>query len=206
MPKLAVKKTKAIITSCCLVALPFACITDAHAVGARGELTCHKSCTTYSIKTRADHYTEDQAAETLYRDALVFCSDKGGLTSYKVNSFFSAENIQLSGTSWEMTNYNDGRGLAYIDFCRELDIEFGKDGRFRGQSFCNNFMGEYTVSGEQISMKGGSTTFMSCNSELMDKDELVLEALRDAAKYEIKDDQLILKDDNGTVVALLRRK
>ena len=213
MPNLAVKKTKEIITSSCLLALPFAfafaCTSDAYAVGARGELTCHKSCTTYSIKTRADHCGKDEATQTLYRDALIFCSDKGGLTSYRVNSFFSAENIQLSGTSWELTAYHDGQELVNminIDLYKELDIRFGEDGRFGGRSFCNNYTGEYTVSGDQISMKGGILTFMECSSGLMEKDELFLEALRAAAIYETRADQLILKDDNGTVLALFRRE
>lgn len=211
MPNLAVKKTKDIITSCCLLALPFAfaCTTDAYAVGARGELTCYNSCTTYSIKTRANHCSKDEATETLYRDALIFCSDKGGLTSYRVNSFFSAENIQLSGTSWELTAYHDGEELVNIiniDLYKELDIRFGEDGRFGGRSFCNNYTGEYTVSEDRISMKGGTLTFMACSSGLMEKDELFLEALRATAIYETKGDQLILKDDNGTVAALFRRE
>ncbi|MCI5156975.1 MAG: META domain-containing protein [Candidatus Electrothrix sp. AUS1_2] len=206
MPNLALKKTKKIITTCCLAVLPFAFTTNSYAVGARGELTCYNSCTRYSIETPADHYTEDQATENLYRDALFFCSDKGGLTGYRVDSFFSAENIQLTGTSWEVTEYNDGQGLVEINLYKKLPIRFGEDGRFGGGSFCNNYMGEYTVSGNQISMKGGIITYKSCEESRMRQDELLLEAFRAATRYEIRGDQLMLEDDNGTLVVVLTRK
>jgi len=200
MPNLALKKTKEIITACCLVALSLAFTTHAYALGARGELTCYNSCRNYSIETPADHYTEDQAAENLYRDALAFCSDKGGLASHKVESFFSAENIQLSGTSWEVTDYNDGRELVDIKSYQKLDIRFEEDGTVHGASFCNDYAGYYTVSEDKISMRPVAT-FALCEG-LMRQEEL----FRDAARYETRGDQLILEDDNGTVVALLARK
>jgi heat shock protein HslJ len=206
MPNLALKKTKEIITGCCLVGLSLAVTTDAYALGARGELTCYDSCRNYSIETTAHYDSEDRAAQVLYNDALTFCYDKGGLADYSVDSFFGAENMRLSGTSWEVTSYNDGRGLVDINFYKELDLQFGEDGRFRGGSFCNNYMGEYTVSGNRISMKGGIITYKSCEERRMRQDELLLEAFRDAARYETRGDELILKDDNGTVVALLTRR
>jgi heat shock protein HslJ len=123
-----------------------------------------------------------------------------------VNSFFSAANIQLPGTFWEVTSYNDGQGLVDINFYKELDIDFQEDGRFWGGSFCNDYTGSYyTVSENQISMRAGSATYKLCEG-LMRKDQLLLEALRAATTYETRDDQLILKDDNGTVVALLTRR
>jgi heat shock protein HslJ len=180
--------------------------TAAYAVGARGELTCYNSCTTYSIETPTDYYSEDRAARALYNDALNFCSDKGGLANYRVDSFFSSENMQLAGTSWEVTSYDDGRGLVDINFYEKLDIRFWEDGKFGGRAFCNNYMGDYTVSEDQISMKAGISTYMRCEEGRMRKDDLLIEALRDVARYERRGDQLILKDDRGTVVALLRRK
>ena len=204
MPNLALKKTKKIITTCCLAVLPFAFTTNSYAVGARGELTCYNSCTRYSIETPTDHCTEDQATENLYRDALIFCSDKGGLTGYRVDSFFSAENIQLAGTSWEVTDYNDGQGLVEINFYKELDIRFGEDGILEGQSFCNGYAGYYTASENRISMEPAAT-FMLCEG-LMGKETRFLKALRAATRYETKDDQLMLEDDNGTVVVVLVRR
>lgn len=207
MPNLALKKTKEIISGCCLVGLSLALTPDAHATGARGELTCYDSCKSYSIETKADYYSEDRAAQVLYNDALTFCSDKGGLADYSVDSFFSAENIQLAGTSWEVTSYNDGRGLVDINFYKELDIYFGEDGIVEGTSFCNDYTGSYyTASENQISMRAGTSTYKSCEEGRMRKDQLLMEALRDAARYETRGDQLILKDDYGTVVALLARR
>ena len=204
MPNLDMKKTKEIITACCLVALSLAFTTDAHAIGARGELTCYNSCENYSIETTTNYYSEDQATQGLYNDALTFCFDKGGLANYSVNSFFSAENIQLSGSSWEVTSYNDGQGLVDINFYKELNIHFGEDGILQGRSFCNDYAGYYTVFENQISM-GPAATFMLCEG-LMRQEDLFLEALRAAEKYEARGDQLILKDGNGTVIALLTRR
>ncbi|XCN74059.1 MAG: META domain-containing protein [Candidatus Electrothrix aestuarii] len=206
MSNLALKKTKEILTSCCLVALSLSFATAAYAIGARGEFTCYDSFSMYSIETRMDHCTEEQAAQVLYNDACNFCSDKGGLANFRVNSFGSAEKIKLSGTSWEVTSYNDGRGLVDINFYKELDIQFGADGRFWGRSFCNNYMGDYTVSGDRISMKAGSSTYMRCEERRMRQDDLLLEAFRAAVGYETKGDQLILKDDYGTWVVVLIRK
>lgn len=207
MSNLAMKKTKEIFTACCLVALSLAFTTDAHAIGARGEFTCYNSCENYSIETTTNYYSEDQATQGLYNDALTFCYDKGGLAGYSVNSFFSAANIQLPGTFWEMTSYNDGRGLVDINFYKELDLQFGEDGRFWGHSFCNKYSGDYTVSGDRISKRIDTMTVMACGNEFISrKEKLFQEALGDAARYETRGDQLILKDDNGTVVALLTRR
>lgn len=207
MPNLALKKTKEIITGCCLVGLSLAVTTDAYALGARGELTCYDSCRNYSIETTAHYDSEDRAAQVLYNDALTFCSDKGGLADYSVDSFFGAENMQLSGTSWEVTSYHDGRGLVDINFYKELNIQFGDDGRFWGHSFCNKYSGDYTVSGDRISKRIDTMTVMACGNEFISrKEKLFREAFRDAARYETRGDELILKDDNGTVVALLTRR
>ncbi len=205
MSNLAMKKTKEIFTACCLVALSLAFTTAAHAIGARGEFTCYNSCENYSIETTTNYYSEDQATQGLYNDALTFCYDKGGLSGYSVNSFFSAANIQLPGTFWEVTSYNDGRGLVDINFYKELDIYFGEDGIVEGTSFCNGYAGYYTVSGNQISMSP-APTFKLCERFIMRQENLFLEALGDAARYETRGDQLLLKDDNGTVVALLTRR
>lgn len=205
MPNLALKKTKEIITGCCLVGLSLAVTTDTYALGARGELTCYDSCRNYSIETTAHYDSEDRAAQVLYNDARTFCSDKGGLADYSVDSFFGAENMQLSGTSWEVTSYNDGRGLVDINFYKELDIYFGEDGIVEGTSFCNGYAGRYTVSGNRISMSPAAT-FKLCERFIMRQENLLLEAFRDAARYETRGDELILKDDNGTVVALLTRR
>ncbi|MCI5123189.1 MAG: META domain-containing protein [Candidatus Electrothrix sp. AR5] len=204
MSNLAMKKTKEIFTACCLVALSLAFTTDAHAIGAKGEFTCYSSCEIYSIETTTNYYSEDQATEHLYNDALTFCSEKGGLVNYSINSFFPAENIQLSGSSWEVTSYNDGLGLVDINFYKELNIHFGEDGILQGTSFCNDYAGYYTVSENQISMRPAAR-FKFCEG-LMREEDLFLEALRAAATYETRGDQLILKDGNGTVIALLTRR
>ncbi|MDU9049757.1 MAG: META domain-containing protein [Candidatus Electrothrix sp. Rat3] len=184
--------------------MSLALTTDAYALGARGDLTCYNSCRNYSIETTANYDSEDRAAQVLYNDALAFCSDKGGLANHRVDSFFSAENIQLPGTSWEVTDYNDGRELVDINSYQKLDIRFEEDGTVQGASFCNDYTGYYTVSEDKISMRPVAT-FGVCEG-LMRQEELFLEALRDAARYETRGDQLILEDDNGTVVALLVRK
>ncbi|RWX46551.1 Heat shock protein HslJ [Candidatus Electrothrix aarhusensis] len=204
MPNLAIKKTKEIIIVYCLVVLSLVFATDTYAVGAKGELICYNSCEIYSIKTTVNYYSKDQATQGLYSDALVFCSDKGGLENYSVNYFFSAENFLLPGTSWEVTSYNDGQGLIDINFYKELVIHFGRDGIIQGISFCNGYAGYYTVFENQISM-GPAATFGLCEG-LMRQEELFLEALRAATIYETRGDQLILKDGNGTAVALLARK
>ncbi|WP_446010172.1 META domain-containing protein [Candidatus Electrothrix sp.] len=169
-------------------------------------MTCYNSCRNYSIETPADYDNEDQAAQALYNDALAFCSDQGGLAYYRVESFYGDENVQLSGTSWEVTRYNDGRGLVDINLYRELDLRFWEDGKFGGRAFCNNYMGDYTVSEDEISMEAVISTYKWCEQRRMRQDDLLVEAFRDAARYETRGDQLILKDDYGRVVLLLSRK
>ena len=207
MPNLPMKKTKEIITGCCLVGLSLALTSDAYATGARGELTCYNSCRNYSIETPADYDNEDQAAQALYNDALAFCSDQGGLAYHMVESFYASENNKLHGTSWEVTSYNSGRGLVDINFYKELNIQFGDDGRFWGRSFCNAYGGYYTVSGDRISKRIDTMTVMACGDGFISrKENLFREAVGAATRYEIRGDQLILKDDYGTVLALLSRK
>ncbi|MCI5120425.1 MAG: hypothetical protein D3908_04365 [Candidatus Electrothrix sp. AUS4] len=82
------KKIKGLIAACFLVLLSLAVTSNAQAVGAKGQFTCYNYYAIFPIETSANYCSQDQAAQALYRNALAFCSTRGGLSSYNVNYFF----------------------------------------------------------------------------------------------------------------------
>jgi heat shock protein HslJ len=71
-------------------------------------------------------------------------------------------------------------------------LNFGKDGRVTGRSFCNNYGGNYTLTGEGLSIELKMSTLMACLPEVATQEKLFTELLEGAQRFEI--------DSNGTLV------
>lgn len=94
----------------------------------------------------------------------------------------------LQGTDWVVTEM-DGKQVA--EGMRGT-LNFGKDGRVTGRSFCNNYGGNYTLTGEGLSIELKMSTLMACLPEVATQEKLFTELLEGAQRFEI--------DSNGTLV------
>jgi len=130
-------------------------------------------------------------------------SDKTNLAVYK------AESQDLSGTSWEVTGYNNGK-QAVIGALEgtTLTADFGKDGTLSGNSGCNTYSGGYKVNGDQITIGPLASTMMACSDPagVMDQEAQYLAALQSAATYQIEGNVLQLRTKDDALAAVFNKK
>jgi heat shock protein HslJ len=130
--------------------------------------------------------------------------DAGGATQVmaKVNT-----PAGLSGTSWEVTMYNNGReAVVGMIADSKVTLNFGADGQVSGNSGCNNYSGGYEVSGNALKVGPLASTMMACDKPagVMDQEQQYLAALQNAATYEIVGDTLTIRDAGGATQVLAK--
>ena len=107
----------------------------------------------------------------------------------------------LQGPAWVV---EDIEGGGIIDRSR-VTLNFGADGRLWGRASCNTYQGEYSLTGESLTLALSATTMMACAPALMDQERKVLDLLARVRAFELDPTgALILKTDDGA--ALLARR
>lgn len=108
--------------------------------------------------------------------------------------------MPLTGTSWLMTRYNNGRE-AVVSPLRGTEITalFGEDGSLTGSAGCNSYATTYELDGDEITIGPIRITFMMCAEPegIMEQESAYLAALESAASYSIAGDTLKLTDAGG---------
>ena len=110
----------------------------------------------------------------------------------------SGSSQDLTGNLWLLNELN---GQAPITGT-VITAEFDDDGRVAGSSGCNNYSTSYTVDSKQLTFSEPmASTMMACPEPIMEQERDYSQALADTAEFEIKNDELILKDTNGNELA-----
>jgi heat shock protein HslJ len=108
----------------------------------------------------------------------------------------------LSGTSWEVTSYNNGK-QAVVSLLNgsEISLNFGADGQVSGNSGCNNYSGGYKATDNALKVGPLASTQMACDKPagVMDQEQQYLTALQNSATYEIAGDTLTIRDASGAM-------
>jgi heat shock protein HslJ len=128
---------------------------------------------------------------------LVLCA--GLLVLTACASFPSQEGSEkgLTGTVWGLTSLKDQDLVAGST----ISALFAASGAFGGSSGCNQYSGEYSVTGSSIRITSPlSSTVMACSQELMDQESAYLEALGEIRSFAVTGDQLTFKDSNDQVL------
>ena len=110
--------------------------------------------------------------------------------------------ISLTGGTWVMTGYNNGKGgvvSALAD--TEVTAVFGADGQLNGSAGCNTYNAPYTVDGNKIKIGLTITTMMACPQPIMAQEAQYLAAIQTAATYKIEGAKLELRSATGALVA-----
>ena len=95
-------------------------------------------------------------------------------------------------------------GGGIIDRSR-VTLNFGADGRLWGRASCNTYQGDYSLTGESLTLTLSATTMMACGPALMDQERKVLDLLARIRAFEVDSTgALILKADDGRTL-LARR-
>jgi len=121
-----------------------------------------------------------------------------------VLTYTPIEPASLTGTNWMLTSYNNGKGgMQSLVIGSEITAKFDDDGRMSGSAGCNTYNASYEATEETISIGVITSTEMACMDPegVMDQEVLYLAALQNAAVYNIRDDRLEIRDENGSGVA-----
>ena len=115
---------------------------------------------------------------------------------------YKSQSQGLSGTSWEVIGYNNGKqAVTSVLLGSTITLAFGSDGTLSGNSGCNSYNGTFTVTDDQITIGPLASTRMACADPagVMEQESMYLAALGSAATYQIKDTGLELRTKDGAL-------
>lgn len=121
---------------------------------------------------------------------------------------FSVVSNDLSGTSWQVISYNNGKqAVVSVIIGTELTAEFGDDGELKGNAGCNDYFGPYETDDKAISMGPFGTTRKACQEPegVMEQETLYLQALESAAVYKIDGNKMEMRTSEGSMAANFQR-
>jgi len=107
----------------------------------------------------------------------------------------------LNGTTWEL--HSIGRYSPIPDSTTTISFE---NGQVSGRGGCNQFGGKYQISGDTITVEELYMTEMACLSPegIMHQEQLFLQHLGDAQRFELADGQLQVFGSDGEALTFLR--
>lgn len=105
----------------------------------------------------------------------------------------SGSGDELGGTSWVLESM--GGKAKEKDIM--MTVQFTPDGKISGSGGCNRFMGEFTVTGQEMSIEPVGTTMMACEPEVMEQETSFLAALQGAKSFAVDAEKLTLSDTSG---------
>ena len=107
----------------------------------------------------------------------------------------------LKDTTWQLSQL-DGKAVSVDPATHNHPhIVFSPELRVSGATGCNRLMGQAKVSGHSISLAPLATTKMACMDDNLEMPFVA--ALNNTQQYQVKDNQLMLKDASGKVLAVL---
>ncbi len=117
---------------------------------------------------------------------------------------FAAVSSDLSGTSWQVISYNNGKqAVVSVTLGTELTAQFGEDGELNGNAGCNDYFGPYDTNGNTISMGPLGATRKACEEPegVMEQETQYLQALETAATYKIDGNKMEMRTAEGSMAA-----
>ena len=146
----------------------------------------------------------DAKTYTVQGDNLTLSGADGKtLVSYK------AQSQDLAGTNWEVVGYNNGKeAVVSVLLNTSITASFGKDGTLSGNAGCNEYSGQYTVTGNQIKIGPLTSTMKACNDPagVMEQESQYLTAIESAATYLVEGNVLELRTQDGALAADFNKK
>ncbi len=151
---------------------------------------------------------EDDFTAALH-NAATFAIEGDRLEIYDANgatllTFEAGEQASLSGTEWTASMVNNGReAVTNVVADTNITANFAEDGSLSGSAGCNNYMGSYTLDGQNITISPLATTRKLCPEPegVMDQEAAFVAMMAQAATYSISGDTLELRTADGALVA-----
>lgn len=115
----------------------------------------------------------------------------------------------LAGTSWDVTNYNNGRqAVVGLVSGTAITLDFGNDARVSGSAGCNNYTGGYESTDTTLKVSALASTQKACPSPegIMEQEQQYLAALQNSATYEISGATLTIRDGSGATQVIAAKR
>ena len=157
-------------------------------VGQGSEQVCPPATTTYEMRVQL-------------RDGTVVTQQ------VTISVIPQAPQTPLAGTSWEVINYNNGRGGAVsVIIGTRITANFGADNQVTGSAGCNDYFGSYQTDGNNISIGALGATQKACADPdgIMQQESEYLAALQLAATYRLDGNRLELRMADGAIAVDFR--
>jgi copper homeostasis protein (lipoprotein) len=116
---------------------------------------------------------------------------------------FEAQSRDLSGTSWKVTDVNNGReAVVSVLQGSSLTLSFSRDGMVSGSAGCNQYSGKFTADGERVILQALASTRKTCPqpAKVLEQEAAFLRALQSSARARIEGDRLELRDAHGALM------
>ena len=110
----------------------------------------------------------------------------------------------LAGTTWVVSGIRQDDTISTVEIDQEMTVQFG-DGRLSGNAGCNTYSAEYTIRGELLDLGMAIATRMACPDEIMQREQLFLQALETVTRFSFDGEELALSDADGRVQVLLSK-
>lgn len=105
----------------------------------------------------------------------------------------------LQGAEWVV---EDIAGAGVIDRSRAT-VNFGADGRIFGRASCNNYTGEYVLTGAELAVSRLAATEKACAPALMEQERRFLDILQQARRFTLTPEGALIlyAEDDRTLTA-----
>ncbi|HEX5165583.1 MAG TPA: META domain-containing protein [Thermomicrobiales bacterium] len=120
----------------------------------------------------------------------------------EVAEFDRLKPINLMRTPWVVVAINDGenRAVPVLEGTTLMALFESEDDRLSGQGGCNTFTTTYSRDGEEMTIETPiAATLMACDQPVMDQETMFFEALGRTATFELGDETLLLRSEDGSM-------
>jgi heat shock protein HslJ len=118
------------------------------------------------------------------------CASTGGLSSLSLED--------LASTHWQLSELGDiGAELPVVEGST-VTLDLGTNGEISGNAGCKSFAGTFTLDNSKLTVGEITSTLMACTDQLvMDQENQVLTALKNATGIELNGDELTILYNEG---------
>ncbi len=150
---------------------------------------------------------KDTSSYVLTDSKLKFLSTNGIVLA----EFTVLDDKTLSATTWQVSFVNNGnQGVTSLIKDTKIDLNFNTDGTVSGSAGCNNYSGEYKYDKENKKVEIGplvsTKKYCSTPDGVMEQEDNFFKALQNSRKYSIKVNELILRNENGSIQVMADEK
>jgi len=194
---------------------------------ASGSDVCNSYSTTYTVKGTGITFGKPGAAtmmacpEAVMTQATAYMQALAAANKFEVRSnqltllngrqvlaTFVGALQGLSGTTWLVTGYNNGReAVVSVQLGTDINAAFGGSGEVTGNAGCNEYFATYLTSDNAIMVGNIGVTRKFCTTPpgIMEQEAAYLAALQSAVSYTVDGNQMTMRNGADAIAVTMLR-